>query len=127
MKYDIDVVLSRMFSSYNNQYTITGSDYNTLVWDEYNAGIPKPSLEYLQDEVDKLNNLKPIDILREERNKLLDSTDKYLTLDFVYTVGTTKEDWITYRQELRDLPATSTPQIDDNDELTNVIWPSPPS
>ena len=40
MKYDIDVVLSRMFSSYNNQYTITGSDYNTLVWDEYNAGIP---------------------------------------------------------------------------------------
>jgi len=29
MKYDIDVVLSRMFSSYNNQYTITGSDYNT--------------------------------------------------------------------------------------------------
>ena len=116
-----------MFSSYNNQYTITGNDYNTLVWDEYNAGIPKPSLEYLQDEVDKLNNLKPIDILREERNKLLDSTDKYLTLDFVYTVGTTKEDWITYRQELRDLPSNSTPQLDENGELTNVSWPTPPS
>lgn len=127
MKYDIDVVLSRMFSSYNNQYTITGSDYNTLVWNEYNTGLPKQSLKYLQDEVDKLNNLKPIDILREERNKLLNSTDKYLTSDFVYPIGTTKEDWITYRQALRDLPTTATPQLNDDFELTNVTWPTLPS
>ena len=88
---------------------------------------PKPSLEYLQDKADKLNNLKPIDILREERNKLLNSTDKYLTSDFVYPIGTIKEDWITYRQALRDLPATATLQLDENRNLTNVTWPTPPS
>lgn len=123
MKCDIVYILSSYYSP--EHYTITGTDYNTLIW--HDKSITPPSLKFLQDKADKLNNLKPIDLLREERNKLLNSTDKYLTSDFVYPIGTTKEDWITYRQALRDLPTTATPQLNDDFELTNVTWPTPPS
>jgi len=38
-----------------------------------------------------------------------------------------KQAWITYRQALRDLPSSSTPQLDTNGELINIPWPTPPS
>lgn len=40
--------------------------------------------------------------IREERNKLLDETDKYFISDWV---SPDKEKYRTYRKELRDLPA----------------------
>ena len=37
--------------------------------------------------------------------------------------------WKTYRQALRDLPASSTPKLnsDDNLDMSSVTWPTPPS
>ena len=37
--------------------------------------------------------------------------------------------WKTYRQALRDLPASATPKLDSNYELdlTSVTWPTEPS
>ena len=37
--------------------------------------------------------------------------------------------WKTYRQALRDLPASSTPTLDSskNLDLTSVTWPTKPS
>jgi rRNA maturation endonuclease Nob1 len=40
--------------------------------------------------------------IREERNKLLDESDKYVASDWEHPE---KEKYKTYRQELRDLPA----------------------
>ena len=37
-----------------------------------------------------------------------------------------KLDWKTYRQTLRDLPATAEPQLDNQGNLTNVTWPEVP-
>jgi hypothetical protein len=36
------------------------------------------------------------------------------------------EEWRTYRQALRDLPANSTPSLDENGNLTGVNWPEKP-
>ena len=36
------------------------------------------------------------------------------------------DEWSTYRQALRDLPANSTPSLDENNELTGVTWPTKP-
>ena len=64
--------------------------------------------------------------------------------DFAYPSEQVKQNWITYRQELRDLPENSSPQINiierietNNEtlisqtvtviELENVTWPTPPS
>ena len=57
----------------------------------------------------------------------LDKTDKYATIDYPHANDTVKQAWLTYRQALRDLPATASPQLDSNGELTNVTWPTPPS
>lgn len=35
-------------------------------------------------------------------------------------------EWKTYRKELRDLPAKSSPSLDENNELTGVTWPNKP-
>ena len=47
--------------------------------------------------------------------------------DYPHINDTIKQNWLTYRQALRDLPATASPQLDTNGEVTNIIWPISPS
>ena len=86
--------------------------------------IPKPldtSLNSLY--LEKFNQL-PYDLIREKRGLLLKESD-WIGLTDVSLIN--KEAWQTYRQALRDLPQNSTPELDENGELTNVTWPTPPS
>ena len=65
--------------------------------------------------------------LREERNKKLKDCDYLLHPDYPISSDTVKQNWITYRQALRDLPATVSLQFDDNGDLIDITWPTPPS
>lgn len=65
-----------------------------------------------------------LDALRDLRNLKLNETDWRMTSDYP---GTNQADWQTYRQALRDLPETQTPSLDENGNLTNVNWPTPPT
>ena len=42
---------------------------------------------------------------------------------------TPSDDWINYRQALRDLPASATPKLDSDYELdfSSFTWPTEPS
>ena len=63
--------------------------------------------------------------LRNQRDILLQQTDTPWGLaDYQHP---NKQAWLDYRQALRDLPATVDPQLDENGQLTNVIWPTPPA
>ena len=59
--------------------------------------------------------------LRAERNTLLSQTDWWGASDQTMT-----DDQKAYRQKLRDFPSTTTPELDENGELTDVTWPSKP-
>ena len=59
-------------------------------------------------------------VLRGTRNGLLVDTDWTQTEDVPQA---TKDKWITYRQELRDLPEG----LDTIDKVNNVVWPTQPS
>jgi hypothetical protein len=61
------------------------------------------------------------EILRGERDYLLKKTDWRFRSDL-----TPSQAWIDYSQALRDLPANSTPALDENGNLTGVNWPTPP-
>ena len=61
--------------------------------------------------------------LRTERNLLLAESDWTQGADVPASI---KDAWVTYRQELRDLPATTSPTIDVNEQLQNVTWPTKP-
>ena len=111
----------------NCGFSVKDGDYNTIVWSESNI-LPKPSLEEVNSKLDELRLLQPMKQLREERDKKLLETDKYTSIpDWPHPSEEVKQAWITYRQALRDLPATTTPQLDENGNITNVIWPTPPS
>jgi len=66
----------------------------------------------------------PEQILRNIRNMMLVSSDWQMMKANETNVGI--DNWKTYRQALRDLPANSTPSLDENGNLTGVTWPNKP-
>ena len=63
--------------------------------------------------------------LRSQRNAHLIACDWTQFADSPLS-DSQKSEWATYRQALRDLPANSTPSLDENGNLTGVTWPSKP-
>ena len=63
--------------------------------------------------------------LREKRNQILADTDWIITKGLEQEIDLTE--WKTYRQALRDLPATANSQLDDDGNLTNIDWPEAPA
>tara|TARA_B100001123_G_C15126799_1_gene953658 strand:- start:62 stop:490 length:429 start_codon:yes stop_codon:yes gene_type:complete len=96
--------------------------YENIVWYENNKD-PKPSKTEVKNKFDELKNARPMQLLRQERNRKLAETDWRATVDYP---GTDKNAWLTYRQSLRDLPSTASPKLDEEGNLTNVTWPTEP-
>ena len=70
------------------------------------------------------------DLIRIQRNKLLKRTDIFVLPDFPHENDTIRNDWLTYRQNLRDFPGSidiSTILFDEEGALTGINWPTPPS
>ena len=82
-----------------------------------------PTEAEIQAKIIELQAAEPLRLLREQRNQLLQQSDWRATVDYP---GSNQAAWLTYRQNLRDLPANSTPSLDDNGQLTGVMWPTPP-
>ena len=105
----------------NGDWSWSGFDYGNLIW---NSSDTKPTESEIDAEVTRLTNAEPMRLLRLERNIRLTKTD-YMALSDV----TMAEAWKTYRQSLRDLPASSTPTVDSNGNLdmSSVTFPTEPS
>ena len=102
--------------------------YDRIVWtDEVN----KPTREDFDARLAEIYLAKAYEILREKRDRLLQESDIKVLPDFPHTTQSEKDAWLTYRQELRDLPENTTPMLGDFFEMdfliTNVTWPVPPS
>ena len=102
------------------------ANYADIIWYEENTS-PIPSEEEIIVKRDLLTSNLNIIFLRYERDKLLLNTDKYIIRDWPHASDTKKQEWLAYRQALRDLPSNQTPQLDSDGMLTNVTWPTPPS
>ena len=75
---------------------------------------------------DELQTKFPMDELRMVRNIKLTETDWSQLGDVPVGIKTTYE---SYRQALRDLPASANPKLDDNGYLddSSITWPTKPS
>jgi hypothetical protein len=60
-----------------------------------------------------------LNTFRLERNRKLDATDKYTIPDWPHTTPEKKQEWLIYRQALRDLPVNT-------EDPLNPVWPVPP-
>jgi len=94
------------------------NEFNYLKWTD---SIPKPEWSVIQAKIAELKAAEPMRQLRIQRNQLLNETDWRFRSDL-----TPSQAWIDYCQALRDLPANSTPALDENGQLTGVNWPTPP-
>lgn len=108
------------------QFRVKSNDYNRVVWDPSNTA-PKPTLAQCEAAWQEIQAEQPMKLLRQERNRRLVASDLYAIVDFPHPTDTEKQAWLAYRQALRDLPSTASPQIDANGALTNVTWPTSPS
>ena len=109
----------------NSIFSIDGNDYSTLTWDDSNT-TPKPTEEEIINKINEILSEYSYDVLRYERNKLLESSDKYALSDFPHNSDEKKQEWLTYRQQLRDITTGQTPSVDSSGNLINIVWPSIP-
>ncbi len=101
--------------------------YDSIQWDSDNSDA-KPSESVINSKITALDNEEPKRLLRLERNRLLSECD-WTRLDDNGLGSSKKTEWATYRQALRDLPATQNPTLDSFYELnfSSVTWPTKPS
>tara|TARA_B000000609_G_scaffold121659_1_gene95579 strand:+ start:648 stop:1019 length:372 start_codon:yes stop_codon:yes gene_type:complete len=108
-----------------SEWSWGGFDYADLNWISSDT---KPTESEIDAEVTRLNNAEPLRLLRIERDKRLTDCDWIITMH--KELGTNiPAAWKTYRQSLRDLPASASPSLDSYGDLdlTSVTWPTEPS
>ena len=120
MKYDIPAALQALKPG--AQWTLSGEDYSGLEW--LDSSQTKPTETEVNSKISALDNAEPMRLLRIERDTRIAKTDWRASSDI-----TLADVWKTYRQALRDLPASATPKLDSNYQLdlTSVTWPTEPS
>ena len=92
--------------------------YDSIIW----ANQPRCTKAEWEQAKLELQAAEPMRLLRVERDRLIALTDWRFRSDL-----TPSQAWIDYCQVLRDLPATTTPALDENGNLTGVTWPTPPT
>ena len=108
--------------------SIENNNYDLIKWKN---DLYVPTKQEVEDKIKELKLLEPLKRLRQERDKKLLETDKYTSIpDWPHSTEEIRQAWITYRQQLRDLP-TNTDSIknislNDQNELIGVEWPTPP-
>ena len=120
MKYDIAAALQALKPG--AQWTLRGDIYSGLEWQD--SSQTKPTETEVNSKISALDNAEAMRLLRIERDTRIAKTDWRASSDL-----TLADAWKTYRQALRDLPASATPKLDSNYELdlTSVTWPTEPS
>tara|TARA_R100000152_G_scaffold14643_1_gene6695 strand:+ start:182 stop:550 length:369 start_codon:yes stop_codon:yes gene_type:complete len=104
------------------EWTVRGDNYSDLEW--LDKSQTKPTEDEINAKITQLESAEPMRLLRVERNKLIAETDWRASSDL-----TLSDAWKTYRQQLRDLPASADPKLDSEGylDMTSVTWPTKPS
>ena len=108
-----------------SKYSWYGTEYSGLQWVSSDT---KPTESEIDAELTRLTNAEPMKLLRDERDKRLAACD-WVSAKATDTGVAVTTAWKTYRQALRDLPASASPSLDSNGDLdlTSVTWPTEPS
>ena len=107
----------------NAQWAWNGDEYSGLTWLDSGTA---PTESEIDAEVTRLTNAEPMRLLRLERNTRLTACDWTQSRDLTLS---NDADWKTYRQALRDLPASASPKLDTdgNLDMSSVTFPTEPS
>ena len=118
MKYDIPQALQALKPG--AQWVLRGTEYSGLEW--LDSG-QQPTEQEVKAKIIELDAAEPMRLLRIERDQKIALTDWRVLPD-----QTPSDDWINYRQALRDLPASASPKLNSGGELdfSSFTWPTEP-
>ena len=104
------------------EWSVSGNTYEGINWLDKTQ--TKPTEDEVNKKIDELKAAEPMNLIREERDRLITLTDWRASSDL-----TMSDEWKTYRQSLRDLPASADPKLDSEGllDMTSVTWPTKPS
>ena len=108
MKYTIQDALSALKPG--AEWVLRGREYSGLEW--MDSSQTKPTEDQVTAKIAALNATEPMRLLRVERDARISKTDWRASSDLTLSSA-----WSTYRQALRDLPASASPKLDSNYEL----------
>ena len=91
------------------EWTVRGTE---IEW--HSKDISQPSNDAINEKIDELKAAEPMRLLREERDRLIATTDWWASSDLTMSSAQTK-----YRQDLRDITKSAT-------SLDDVSWPTKP-
>ena len=119
MKYDIPAALQTLKPG--AEWVLRGTEYSGLEWMDSGQ---QPTEQEVKAKLIELDAAAPMRLLRIERDRKIALTDWRVLPD-----QTPSDDWINYRQALRDLPASASPKLDKDGELdfSSFTWPTEPS
>ena len=120
MKYSIPDALQALKPG--AEWVLRGDDYSGLEW--LDSSQTKPTETEINSKISSLDSVEAMRLLRIERDTRIAKTDWRASSDLTLASA-----WSTYRQALRDLPASATPKLNSDYELdlTSVTWPTEPS
>ena len=120
MKYDIPSALQSLKPE--AEWVLRGTEYSGLEW--LDSSQTKPTETEINSKISSLDSAEAMRLLRIERDTRIAKTDWRASSDL-----TLADAWKTYRQALRDLPASASPKLNSDYELdlTSVNWPTEPS
>ena len=118
MKYDIADALQSLKPG--AEWVLRGMEYSGLEWMDSGQ---QPTEQEVKAKIIELDAAEPMRLLRIERDKKIALTDWRVLPD-----QTPSDDWINYRQALRDLPASASPKLNSNYDLdfSSFTWPTEP-
>ena len=116
-----EVALEELIGVKNINFKYDRNTTHDCVWDEIILldDYEKPSREAFEAKLQELIDAQPWNELREERNKRLSQCD-WVAIRAFTTNTPVPEEWKTYMQALRDLPATT-------EDPSNPVWPQEPT
>ena len=119
MKHDIASALLKLKPG--AEWTLRGTEYSGLEWTD--SSQTKPTETEINSKIASLDSAEAMRLLRIERDTRIAKTDWRASSDL-----TLSNAWKTYRQALRDLPASATPKLNSDYELDflSFTWPTEP-
>ena len=108
------------------EWSVNGNTYEGINWLDKTQ--TKPTEDEVNKKIDELKAAEPMNLLREERDRLIAQSD-WMIVRAKETSTNIPAAWKTYRQSLRDLPASADPKLDSEGllDMTSVTWPTKPS
>ena len=108
------------------EWSVNGNTYEGINWLDKTQ--TKPTEDEVNKKIDELKAAEPMNLLREERDRLIAQSD-WMIVRAKETSTNIPAAWKTYRQALRDLPASADPKLDSEGllDMTSVTWPSKPN